>query len=221
MTFSTSGRLLGVAIAVAGLSSPAYAEENRLEGWLDASVMADIGGGNFVELQTQQRARGSSNPIGDTQVYRLWLGREIGGLEASAGIHRSKEGSVRETRLMQQASYKLGIKGLKARTRLEQRFVDNAAQTGWRIRQRIGFALPLSSAEDGWELAGNAEGFWTLRATSRSGQTGLTGLRTFLGFERSFGKLDLGLGYTRQQNIREGAPDRVGHAPTLSVSLNL
>ncbi len=216
MTF----RLLGAALAVA-LSTPALAEENRLEGWFEAAIVADLGKGNFVELQTQQRARGRSNPIGDTQVYRLWLGRDVRGVEVSAGIHRSKEGSVRETRLIQQASYKLGIKGLKGRTRLEQRFIDDAAKTGWRLRQRIGAALPLSADKDGWELVGIAEGFLTLRSTSSGGQTGLTGLRTFAGVERTFGKLDLSIGYTRQQNIRKGAPDRVGHAPTLGLTFNL
>jgi hypothetical protein len=213
-------RLLGAALAVS-LSTPALAEENRLEAWFDGTISKDLGGGNFAEVQTQLRARGDSNPIGDTQVYRLWLGRKFGSVKASAGLHRSKEGSVRETRLMQQASYNVGSSGLKGRTRLEQRFIDDAAQTGLRVRQRIGYAVPLSSQKGGWKLAGNAEGFWTLRATSRTGQTGITGLRTFVGFERSLGDLDIGLGYTRQQNIRKAAPDRVGHAPTLSLTLKL
>jgi hypothetical protein len=216
MTF----RILGAALAVS-LCSPALAEENYLEGWLEGTIAKDLGGGSFVEFQTQQRARGSSNPTGDNQTYRLWLGHNFGDVEAAAAIHRSKEGPTRETRLIQQASYKLGSSGLKGRTRLEQRFIDDAARTGWRLRQRIGYSLPLSGEKGGWKLAGNAEGFWTLRATSRTGQTGITGLRTFVGFERSLGNVDLGVGYTRQQNIRKGAPDRVGHAPTLSLTLNL
>ena len=216
MTF----RLLGAALAVS-LTAPAWAEENRLEGWFEAAVAKELGGGTFVQFQTQQRARGRDNPIGDNQTYRLWLGHQFGKVEASAGIHRSKEGPQRETRLMQQAGYSFGSTGLKGRTRLEQRFVDGAAQTGWRVRQRIGYSLPLSSDGGGWKLSGNAEGFLTLRATNRTGDTGITGLRTFVGFERGLGKLDLSLGYTRQQNIRKNRPDLVGHAPTLSVTLNL
>lgn len=216
MTF----RMLGAALA-ASLSTPALAEENRLEAWFDGTVATDLGSGNFLEVQVQQRARGNNNPIGDNQTYRLWLGRRFGSVKASAGIHRSKEGSQKETRLIQQVSYNFGATGLKGRTRLEQRFVDDAAKTGWRVRQRVGYALPLTGEKGGWKLAGNAEGFWTLEATSRTGDTGLTGLRTFVGFERSLGRLDLSLGYTRQQNIRKNRPDRVGHAPTLSVTLNL
>lgn len=213
-------RLLAAALALT-LSTAAQAEENRLEGWFEGAVVAGVHGDTFVELQTQQRLRGRSNPIGDTQVYRLWLGTKLGRATISGGIHRSKEGNTRETRFMQQASYPLGIGPLKGRTRLEQRLIDGTERTAWRLRQRIGLSVPLSKQDGGWALAGTAEGFLTLRATSAGGQTGLTGLRTFMGLERSFGQVDVELGYTRQQNIRKGAPDRVGHAPTLGLTLNL
>ncbi|GAA3997366.1 DUF2490 domain-containing protein [Sphingomonas humi] len=216
MTF----RLLGAALAV-GLSTPALAEENRFEAWFDGTISKDLGGGTFAEFQTQQRQRGSSNPIGDNQTYRLWLGQKFGSTKASFGVHRSKEGLVRETRLIQSVSYNIGASGLKGRTRLEQRFIDDAPRTSWRVRQRFGYAIPLTGEKGGWKLAGSAEGFWTLRATSSTGDTGLTGIRTFVGFERSLGQLDLGVGYTRQQNIRKNRPDRVGHAPTLNLTLNL
>ncbi len=213
-------RLLGGAVAL-GLATPALAEENYLEAWFEGTIHKELGGGTYAEFQTQQRARGNDNPTGDNQTYRLWLGQGFGSTKVSAGIHRSKEGSQLETRLIEQASYSFGDTGLKGRTRLEQRFIDDAAQTGWRVRQRIGYALPLTDEKGGWKLAGSAEGFVTLRATSRTGDTGLTGLRTFVGFERSLGKLDLSLGYTRQQAIRKNRPDLVGHAPTVNLTLNL
>jgi hypothetical protein len=213
-------RLLGGALAL-GLATPAWAEENRLEAWFEGTISKDLGGGTFAQFQTQQRARGNRNPIGDLDLYRLWLGQKFGSTSVSGGIQRSKEGTQRETRLIQQASYSFGSTGLKGRTRLEQRFIDDTPQTGWRVRQRIGYSVPLTGDKDGWKLAGSAEGFVTLRATSRTGDTGLTGLRTFAGFERSLGKLDLSLGYTRQQNIRKNRPDLVGHAPTLALTLNL
>lgn len=55
------------------------------------------------------------------------------------------------------------------------------------------------------------------RATPPDGQTGLTGLRTFVGFEREFGRYGVSLGYLRQQDIRDGAPDRIGHAPFIGL----
>lgn len=213
-------RVLGAALAVT-LATPAWAEENRLEAWFEGTIAKDLGGGTFAQFQTQQRARGNRNPIGDLDLYRLWLGQKFGSTSVSAGIQRSNEGSQKETRLIQQLSYAVGATGLKGRTRLEQRFIDDAPRTAWRLRQRIGYALPLSGDKDGWKLAGSVEGFITLRATSSTGDTGLTGLRTFAGFERSLGKLDLSIGYTRQQSIRKNRPDLVGHAPTLNLTLNL
>jgi hypothetical protein len=215
-----SFRLLGAALALS-LSSPAMAADDYFEGWFEGTVAKEFGGGTFAQFQTQQRARGSSNPTGDNQTYRLWLGQELGSVKASVGFHRSKEGAQKESRLIQQASYDFGSSGIKGRTRVEQRFIDDADRTGWRVRQRVGTALPLTGEKDGWKLAGNAEGFLTLRSTSRGGDTGITGLRTFVGFERSLGRVDLSLGYTRQQSIRKNAPDRVGHAPTLGLTLNL
>lgn len=215
-----SFRLLGAALALS-LSSPAMAADDYFEGWFEGTVAKEFGGGAFAQFQTQQRARGSSNPTGDNQTYRLWLGQELGPVKASVGFHRSKEGAQKESRLIQQASYGFGSSGIKGRTRIEQRFIDDADRTGWRVRQRVGTALPLTGEKDGWKLAGNAEGFLTLRSTSRGGDTGITGLRTFVGFERSLGRVDLSLGYTRQQSIRKNAPDRVGHAPTLGLTLNL
>ena len=53
----------------------------------------------------------------------------------------------------------------------------------------------------------------TLRSTDPDGQTGITGLRTFVGVEREFGRYEVSLGYLRQQDMRYRAPDRIGHAP--------
>jgi hypothetical protein len=209
--------LLG-AIALAA-AVPAAAEDNHLELWLNPSLVKDLDDKTFVEFETQQRFREA--PAGDTYAFRLWLGREIGeGVTVSGALDRRKEGSTRETRLIQQIGYPL-IAGLKGRTRLEQRFLNDNPRTAWRLRQRIGAGLPLSGQENGWTLAANAEGFFTIRAGEPGGQTGLTGLRTFVGVEREFERIELSLGYTRQQNIRRNAPDRVGHAPTIALTFKL
>lgn len=123
-----------------------------------------------------------------------------------------------KTRLLQQVGYPLGPLG--GRTRLEQRFIEGDPRTGWRVRQRVGGAIPLSSHEGAWEAVGNVEGFFTLAASEPGAQTGLTGLRTFIGLEREFGALELSVGYLRQQAIREDAPDSVGHAPFVALGFN-
>lgn len=212
--------LLVAALAVSA-ATPALAEENDLEFWFEGTVSKDLDKNTYVELQTQQRFREA--PAGDSHIYRIWLGQRLGGgVSGSVGLHRSKEGTTYETRLIEQLSYPISdTLKLKGRTRLEQRFIDNSGRTGWRLRQRIGIGVPLTDKKKDWEAVANVEGFFTLRATSPTGDTGLTGLRSFVGVQKPFGKVDVSVGYTRQQSIRKNRPDVVGHAPTLNLTWKL
>jgi hypothetical protein len=197
-------------------AAPAAAADDGLEFWLNPSVSTKLDARTSMELETAHRFR-SDSAGGDTHYARLWVGRTIGeGVKLSVGAERRAQGSARETRLLQQATYDIGPIGL--RTRLEQRFLSDDPRTAWRLRQRVGTDIPLS--EGPWSLAANAEGFFTLRPAERGGQTGLTAVRTFVGFEREIGQVELSLGYLRQQTIREGARDRVGHAPFVGVEFS-
>jgi hypothetical protein len=217
LTKSFTAAAIGLAVLCA--CSPAAAAENELDFWLNPSVSKDIDKQSFVEVETQQRFFGDDTK--DFYVGRLWYGRKLGsGVTAMVGVHRGWQGDVRENRLMQQVSYPL-TNVLKGRTRLEQRFFNNDPRTAWRLRQRVGLSVPLSEVKDGWEFASNVEGFFTLRAARAGGQTGLTAVRAFAGVEREFDRFELSLGYTRQQTVRRGAPDRVGHAPTIAVNFKL
>ena len=205
-----------LSLLLLGAASPAAAADEYLELWLKPSLVRQLDKSTFVEVETEQRFR--DGPAANQYVGRLWLGRSLAkGVTGMIGVHRGVD--TRETRLLQQIGYPL-VAGLKGRTRLEQRFIDDDDRTGWRVRQRLGTAIPLGQS-DGWELAANVEGFFTLRSTRPGGTTGLTGLRTFVGFEREYDKVELSVGYSRQQNIRRGAPDRVGHAPTLAMTFKI
>lgn len=209
-------RLAGGLLAASLIAAPAHAAEETFEVWLNPAVAADLGGGTGVEVESWQRFREGDN----TQGLRLWLNHKLSPkVTGYVGIERRIEGDSRETRFLQQVSYPLGP--LKGRTRLEQRRFDGADQVAWRLRQRVGVSVPLTGNEDGWAGFGNAEGFFTLRATSASGQTGLTGLRTIVGVERDWDRVELQAGYLRQQNIRDNRPDTVAHAPYLALTFKL
>jgi hypothetical protein len=208
--------LLGAALVAC--TSAANAADDEFELWLNPSVTAQIGKRTSIEFETAQRFRRS--PADDTYYGRLWLNRELSNsADLGVAVEQRFQGSTEETRLHQQLSLKFGA--IKSRTRLEQRFVSSNPRTVWRLRQRIGTSVPLGASEDDWSLSANAEGFFTLRAGEAGGQEGLSGLRTFIGFERSFGRVDFSIGYLRQQDIRDNARDRVGHAPLIGVNFNL
>ena len=199
-------------------ASPVVAADNELELWFGPSLNVALDDRHYLELDTAQRFR--DEPAADTYQHRLWLGRKLTKrVTGAAGIERTFEGDRKETRLLQQLSYPVGP--LSARTRVEQRFLSDASRTAWRVRQRLGYAVPLSGAAKSWKLAASIEGFFTVRAGSEGGQTGLTGLRTVVGVERDWPKFKLGLGYVRNQTVRRNAPDRVGHAPLIGLGFKL
>lgn len=211
-------RLLPAALVLVAAATSAAAADDRLELWLNPSATTQIDNGSFVELDTAQRIR--SDGADDTYYARIWLGREItNDVTFSMGAERRFEGDGRETRFLQQLNYPLGP--LKGRTRLEHRLFSDDPRTGWRLRQRLGGALPLSTGENGWELTAHIKGFVTLSASEPGAQTGLTGIRSLIGVVREWDNLELGIGYLRQQTVRYNGRDTEGHAPFLSRGLKI
>lgn len=207
-------RIALISCLVLVSAAPAVAAENQFELWLNPSATLALDDRTFLELETAQRFRPA--PDDDTYYARLWLGREIAeDVTLSAGIERRYEGEGREVRFLQQIGYPLGP--LSGRTRFEQRLIEGDPDTMLRVRQRLGGAIPLSAQEGGWELVANAEAFFVLQSSEPDAQTGLTGVRTFVGFERELGNIELSLGYLRQQTVRNDAADTIGHAPFIGV----
>ncbi|WP_425985654.1 DUF2490 domain-containing protein [Brevundimonas sp. TWP1-2-1b1] len=206
--------VLGLVVAWSCVATSARADDTEL--WLNPRASTELRNGLGLELETAQRFR--AEPRQDTVYFRLWVHKQgSSGLKYSAGAEQRFNGpDERETRLLQQVSYGWGPVDL--RTRVEQRDVSSDDRWGLRARQRVGTTIPLTDDETGWSIAVNAEAFVTARSTSVDGDTGLTGLRTFVGLERPVGRAELSVGYLRQQDIRPGR-DRVAHAPFLGLNL--
>lgn len=204
---------------VLALVMPAAASADEAgEVWLNPSVTRTLNDRTALAFETAERLRG--DPRDDTYFARLWLKRDDAEARTwSLGVEQRWNGpDERERRVLQQVEYAWGP--IDLRTRMEQRFVSTDDQTGWRLRQRVGTSIPLSGSEGGWSLTGDAEAFYTLKATTNGGQTGLTGLRTFVGVEREIGRYEISLGYLRQQDIRDNRPDRIGHAPYVGLDVS-
>ena len=209
--------LAGLGLAALLSPAPALAADDNFEFWINPSVEVAVGDDTSVEIETAQRFRDADDGNPDTYYGRIWLNHAVSdAITLSGGVERRiNDGAANETRLLQQMSLKYCI--LRGRVRLEQRFVDNAAQTSWRLRTRGGVSVPIGQ-DSPWSFDANAEAFWTLRATSPTGQKGLTGLRTQIGVGYDINdNLSLSLGYLRQQDIRDGREDVVGHAPIIGI----
>lgn len=187
--------------------------------WLNPTAEWALDDDTAVELDTGQRFRRKSDGRADTSYGRLWLHQELSdALTLSGGIERqTNRPGDDETRLLQQLSVSRSV--LRSRLRLEQRFVEEG-RVGVRFRPRLGVELPVGSGER-WSAQANAELFLTLRSPSPGGEEGLTGMRTQIGAGyRINERLSVSLVYLRQQDIREDAPDVVGHAPLLGLELS-
>jgi hypothetical protein len=209
--------VLAALTAALSLATPALASDEDMEFWFNPSVSKAVGGRTSIELESAQRFR--NDPRNDTYYMRGWIKRDDARDNTwGVGIEQRWNGpDQREVRLLQQVSYSWGP--IDLRTRTEQRFISTDPRTGLRIRQRIGTAIPLGDSDNSWSLAANAELTVTLRSTTPDGQTGVTGMRTFVGVEREFGRYEVSLGYLRQHDVRDGAPDRIGHAPFIGVDI--
>lgn len=208
---------IGMAISLP-LAGQAHAADDRFEVWLSPTITKALDDDTAVEFETAQRFRDADKGP-DTYYARLWLHQDLSdAISLSGGIEgRVNDGDTEETRLIQQAAFKSGM--VRARVRLEQRFVDDA-RFGMRVRARGGIKTQLS-ADRKWQGYADLEGFFTLRSTSLGGQDGLTGVRSQIGVTRDLSdNLTVGLTYLRQQDVRRNAQDRVAHVPLIGIDFS-
>ncbi len=207
-----------IALACAMAAAPATAAQD-FELWFNPAIATDIDKNTGLEFETAQRLRKASDAA-DTYFFRLWLNQQINkNVTLSAAIERRiQDGGRDETRVHQQASLKHGI--LRGRIRLTQRLINDTDRTGIRLQLRGGVKVPLDT-EKKWAGIADVETFHTLRATSATGQKGLTGVRTQLGVSREVNDhLTLSLTYVRNEDITRNRDNRVGHAPLIGIDLS-
>lgn len=123
--------------------------------------------------------------------------------------------NITDNRIWQQATYKIadGAWGtLSARTRLEQRFLNTGDETGWRLRQFVRWAKPVS---DRWTVTAWNETFIALNDTDFGAQAGYDQNRTFAGLRwRAAKKFSLEGGYLFNDT---NASDQQNHNISLSL----
>lgn len=206
--------LLGAGLLAA---APALANDEAFELWFSPSVRAALDGNTDLRIETAQRLRNSRDRRPDTYFARVWASQQVSRhLTIEGGIERRiTDGGSDETRLLQQLVAQHGI--FRNRVRLEQRFIDRTAQTGWRLRTEHGVRLDLDRQGD-WFFRADAEFFFTLQTNNIGGQTGFTEQRSQAGFGHRFSDhFNASLSYKRIHAIRRGRPDVIGHAPMIHM----
>ncbi len=206
-----------LALPLIVLAAPATAATSETQAWLSESVTIRADPTSIVTLDSSQRARADAASGGEQFLVRGAIDHAIApGVQLGGGLAWLKSESDQEMRLFQQATFTKGI--WSARTRLEQRFFDNADTASWRLRQRVQAAVPIDSAKQ-WTLIAASEIMFHLNRARTSDKTGLAVMRHQIGLRHPIGKgVDAQLLYMRQQTFREARADVVAHIPWLTLS---
>lgn len=208
--------ILLAAITLPLIVAPARAAEDT-QLWVSEALTFKADNNDSVTLDFSQRARSDATSGGEQSLSRItWDHRIAEGVQIGGGFAYLKSEVDQELRFHQQLTVSHGI--LQSRTRLEQRFFDNADEASWRLRERIQATVPLD-ADKKWALVGATEFFFHLNRAKPSDKTGLAVMRLQGGIRRSLSKsVDIQLLYMRQQTFRDNKADMFNHVPWLSLN---
>lgn len=197
--------------------APAIAAIDEAQAWFNQQATIELGESTDLLFEAEQKLRGDSHG-GNEYEARINLDQEVaGGLKLGGGATVQRSGGRNEFRTHQQITYTRGI--LASRTRMEQRFQQGKDDMVWRLRQRLQLTRPV--AQD-WDAQAYVEGSFTLNAGNPGDDTGLTSLRTLLGARhRVTDSLRATFAYIRHQDMRDGAPDRVGHVAFIGLAWSI
>ena len=193
---------------------------------LTSAATASVSGPLLASLELSIRAE-DRNTRGATTLIRPAIGYQVSKkLTLWIGYVRvdtrpQGRSDVAENRYFQQASWNLGTMGpaaISARTRLEQRTVEGARDTGWRLRQQIRVSLPLR--KDGPAIVMSSEPFVGLNATDFGAVAGLDQWRNFMGVNVPAARnLSVEVGYLNRYIRRPAARDRIDHIIPVTLAL--
>ncbi len=201
-------------------------EDGRL--WLNFSAQGDTPVERwrwYAEIQPRWREEGEQfdqliiRPAVNyklTDASSIWLGY------AHVTSHPVNRATVDENRLWQQYIYNFSpINGvaITSRTRLEQRWLENGEDTGYRLRQTLRLARPFDSAPSLSAVVSD-EIFINLNSTDWGARSGFDQNRLFAGFSYAItGKTKVEMGYLNQY-VRTSTNDRMNHVLSTSFSIN-
>jgi hypothetical protein len=217
--------LAALLLGPCAFPSPASARDDA-QLWAGGTATADAGGG--FRLSQEVVARFSDNRGGLYEIesstmvgYRLdpritlWAGYTHNPLYA-AGRFTSMEQRAREQLTIDRLPLGPGTLGL--RVRLEQRWRDGAAGTGWRLRPFVRYSLPLRRGGT-TALVFSHESFLDLNRTAFQKVGGVERMRNAVALATPLTKrITAEIGYLNQHGFVPSGADTSDHVATLTLS---
>lgn len=206
--------MLLAALIAAWQPSKAYASEEDTQFWLNTLAIGRIDSDTTLTIDGTQRWRRDDRG-GNQQTIRVTIEQQVDdAARIGGGVGVFETGGLTEIRVHQQAVFTLGR--VEARTRLEERFFDQADQVELRLRQRLTYNQPLAT---NWRAAAGVE--WLALVQSRTaGEGAATEQWRFqaTAAHRISPQLEVGALYWLVIFPRGDQPARVNHIPQAVVT---
>ena len=216
-------RTTAFSLAVLGLAAGAYpraasAADEETQVWLTGTMITTVAKEVTGTFELSRRFR-----EGDDQIllrgnadYRLSRMASVGGgaayVNSIDGVFET--GEDKEFRLHQQLTLSFAMFAL--RTRVEQRFFQNADRMSVRVRQRIQATAPVTKDT---HAAFSGELFYIVRSEDVGGDEGIAQWRLNATLvHRPSRTLEVTVGYLLMHTPRSGVPDKIAHVPQLTLA---
>lgn len=208
--------------AACGLAAPALADDTQY--WQTVTVNVALPDGFKVQNETVFRSSDAKGfyelennvMLGKkiSKVTTVWLGYTFDPQYSHGTFTR------REHRFRQQINFdgfaKAGKIKFSGRVRLEERWREGQAGTGWRLRPQLKASTPLTGKAT---ISVAAEPFFNLNNTGFQTKDGLDRIRTSVSVGVPLSKkVSMEFGYLNQHGFVSGAPDTDDHVLTLGLS---
>jgi hypothetical protein len=217
-----------VLLAAAALPSAAMARDDA-QLWIGGSAVADLG--RRFRLSEEIVTRFSDNRGG---LYEIESNTLLGIRLAPrttfwAGYtHNPTYSHGRFAAMEHRAREQLTIDGLPTgpgllslRLRMEERWRDGFAGTGWRLRPYVKYSLPLRHGGH-TAIMFSHESFLNLNRTAFQARTGEERMRNAIAITTPLAKgVNAEIGYLNQHGFVRGGPDTSDHVATFTLSLSL
>ena len=214
--------LAGTALAATLAATPALADDTQAWGTLtiNGAISGPIRGSSETVLRTSD-AKGFYEVEENLMVgYKAnkhvtyWLGYTFNPQYTHGSF------TTTENRFRQQISVdnfaKLGPVNVSGRVRLEERWRDGQAGTGWRLRPYIKFSLPIHGKTN---LNLTHESFINLNTTGFQKVAGYDRWRTGVSISTPLSKqVSIDVGYLNQHGFVRNGPDTDDHVATVGLT---
>jgi len=196
--------------AVPLLLQPSAALADETEFWVELAAKGEIAPGTSFKFELEERRKDGPNEY----IVGAVVDRDVGdGFSIGGGMEVHDTGGFTEIRPYQQVGYKAGI--LSLRTRIEERFYDDADRMALRLRQRVQISDSIAPK---LKAAGSVELLYQLRDRTDGGPQRIDQWRFHAGLTYSAAdKLEITGGYLLQLRPRPGG-DTYTHVPQASLA---